>query len=136
MDISASALNAERERMRTVANNLANIHSTKDADGGVYKRRELVFSAVFKDSMDSDSNPAADLNGVKIEDMVADKSAPMRMYAPNHPDADGAGMVDMPNISPIREMVDMITATRAYEANLSVLKQSRDMADNTIRLGK
>ena len=135
MDISSSALEAERERMRVTANNIANIHSTKDADGGVYKRRELVFSAVFKDTMNSE-NPVADLNGVKIEDMVSDSAPPLRMYAPYHPDADQTGMVNMPNIQPIKEMVDMITTTRAYEANLAVMKQSRDMADNTLRLGK
>ncbi len=135
MDISSSALDAERQRMKVVANNLANIHSTKDADGGVYRRRELVFSAVLKDSL-GDDNPINELNGVKVDDMVTDKTPPTRMYAPYHPDADKSGMVDMPNVQPIKEMVDMITTTRAYEANLAVLKQSREMADNTIRLGK
>lgn len=136
LNISASGLQAERARMRVSANNLANANSTNDVNGGPYRRRELVFQAAFKDAM-SGGDSLNDLNGVKIESMATDdKTTPLRVYAPYHPNADAEGMVDMPNIQPINEMVDMISATRSYEANLAVIKQSKEMAKRTIELGK
>jgi flagellar basal-body rod protein FlgC len=132
--ISSSGLDAERARMEITANNLANVHSTAGPNGEVYRKKIPVFKSVMNDAMNS--TPGSQLGGVKIEEIVSDNRAPLEIYAPYHPSANKDGMVAMPNISPIEEMVDMITATRAYEANLSVMKQSRTMADKTITLGK
>ncbi|OGV48788.1 MAG: flagellar basal body rod protein FlgC [Lentisphaerae bacterium GWF2_52_8] len=132
--ISSSALDAERARMEITANNLANVQST-GKNGQVYSRRIPVFEAVYSEQFGHDG--IQNLAGVKMKDIVADPRQPLELYAPYHPSADQkTGMVKMPNISPIEEMVDMIAATRAYEANLSVIKQSRDIADKTITLGR
>lgn len=129
--ISSSGLYAERVRMETVANNLANVNSTGGDDGGVYRRRVAVFDASFKDQFGEGVN---DLNGVKVNEVALDDRDPVEKYAPYHPLADENGMVAMPNISPIEEMLDMITATRAYEANLSIMNESKKMADKTINM--
>jgi flagellar basal-body rod protein FlgC len=132
--ISSSGLDSERLRMDVTANNLANVHSTRGPDGNLYRRKVPVFSSVMKNEFSRD--PANKLGGVKVDAIVDDRRDPVEVYAPYHPEANQDGMVQMPNISPIEEMLDMITATRAYEANLNVIKSSRDMADKTLRLGK
>ena len=131
MSISSSGLRAERMRMDVAANNLANVNSTSSPGGGVYQRQQVLFSAALDDAMGKDG-----LGGVKIEGVVPENRPGIQVYAPHHPDASADGMVTKPNISPIEEMMDMITATRAYEANLSALKQSSDMAQKMINLGK
>jgi len=131
--ITSGALNAERTRMDIVANNLANAQSA-GTESSVYQRRVAVFESVLNDKVQGD-DASAELGGVKLTEVTTDNSRkPSREYMPYHPDADGDGMVYMPNISPMEEMVDMISATRAYEANLTMLKESRKMADNTINL--
>ena len=133
MGISSSGLEAERVRMDVAAHNLANAHSTRSADGPAYQRRQVVFSSVLDESLRSASDR---LGGVRVEDIVTDDRPPVQKYAPYHPHANAEGMIETPNISPLEEMIDMITATRAYEANLSALKQSADMAKQTIQLGR
>jgi len=135
LNISATGLEAERTRMSVAANNLANVHSTRGQDGVLYQRRQVVFAAVMDDAV-SRERPADALGGVKIDDVVADPRPPAETYAPYHPHADSRGMVQTPNISPIEEMLDMITAGRAYDSNLSAMKQSREMAMRTIDLLK
>lgn len=133
--ITSSALEAERARMDVVANNMANAQSM-GSQSSVYQRKVAVFETVYNDQL-GNSNPASDLGGVKLSEVIADTSRkPTQEYMPFHPEADAQGMVYTPNISPLEEMVDMITATRAYEANLSILKDSRKMADRTIDILK
>jgi len=96
---------------------------------------ESIDLPLFADRI-SNADPTAGLKGVDVDGIVLDKRPPRENYAPYHPEADENGMVKMPGISPIEEMLDMITATRAYEANLSIIKQSRDMANKTISLGQ
>lgn len=131
MEISSSGLKAERTRMEIAANNMANAHSTRGANGQTYQRKQVVFSSVFNQSLDGTK-----FAGVQVDDILNDQRPPIEMFAPNHPDADKNGMVQKPNISPIEEMLDMITSTRAYEANLSALKQSKQMAQRTLTLGR
>ena len=131
--ITSSALTVERLRMEVIANNIANANSTGGPNGEVYQRRVPIFNAVFKDAM-NEQNPN-DLGGVKLEEIAVDNREPVMVYAPYHPNADKTtGMLKTPNISPMEEMVDMITATRAYEANLSVVKQGKGMAEKTINM--
>jgi len=135
MAISASGLRAERLRMEVTANNLANIHSTRDADGNAFQRRLVIYSAVL-DRAPGRGGPGQELGGVRVADIVKDPRPPVEIHAPYHPDADENGMLKSPNISPIEEMLDMMTAARAYEANLSAMKESRRMAEQTITMGK
>ena len=134
-DIIISGMDAERARMEVVANNLANTNSTGPAGKG-YKRLTPVFEAVYHDSLNSEATPADELGGVKVSSIATDNKPGPKVYAPFNPNADKDGMVEMPNVSPINEMMDLITSTRAYEANLTAMKQTFDMANKTVNLGK
>jgi flagellar basal-body rod protein FlgC len=131
-DISASGLAAERKRMEVVANNIANAHTTRSAEGGPYRRQTVVFSSL----MDSASAPGAapDMAGVKVVGVSKDSSPLPRVYQPGHPDADEDGFVEMPNVSLPNEMVDLMTASRAYEANLKSMQTFRSMAEQALSL--
>jgi flagellar basal-body rod protein FlgC len=131
-DISASGLAAERLRMEVVASNLANAQTTRTPEGGPYRRREVVFGAVYEAARDRGSD--APIGGVEVLGVRDDMSALPMVYRPGHPDANAAGMVFMPNVNPATEMVDMITANRSYEANLTALRSFRDMTENILTL--
>ncbi len=129
MEISASALTAERTRMNLIASNLANANSTRTAEGGPYRRKDAVFAATL------DEANAKMSGGVKVVDIVEDQSPPRLQYDPSHPDADTKGYVAYPNVNVVEEMADMITATRAYEANLTASKASMDMQMKALQIG-
>ena len=138
MDISSSAMSAERVRMNLISGNLANANSTRTAEGGPYKRRDPVFTAEpvsepFDAALD---RSAQGLQGVKVTDIVEDQSAPRLQYDPTHPDANAQGYVAFPNVNVIEEMADMITATRAYEANVTAVQAAKSMALKTLELGR
>ncbi len=128
-DISASALAAERIRMQVIANNLANAHTTHNKDGKVepFKRQLAVFYT-------GSSPDAEDSTGVHVHDIVHDGAPPKKIYDPHHPDADEKGNRLLPNINTLVEMVDMITSTRNYQANLSVIQMTKAMATSTLGL--
>lgn len=129
--VAASGLAAERKRMEVVANNIANAHSTRTPDGKPFRRHNVVFAAAA-DASDPDSPEG--MRGVEVVDVIEDPSELPQVYNPGHPDADANGMVTMPNVSIPTEMVDMMTASRAYEANLSVLSSFRELAEQTLAL--
>jgi len=133
MDISASGLKAERVRMKVASNNMANANSTADKDGNVYQRRQVILSPEFKDHVGSALDQ---FDGVKVTEVTKADRPPEKEYAPDHPKANEEGMVKKANISPLEEMLDMMTAMRAYESNLTSLKQSREMAQRVIDLLK
>ncbi len=133
LGISASGLEAERMRIEIAAHNLANVNSTKDVEGGVFQRRQAVFTAMYDEAIDGESRG---LKGVKIDNVIRDDAAPVSKYMPWHPEADGNGYVQLPNISSMVEMLDIMTATRAYEANLSAMRQAKTMFNATIDLLK
>lgn len=130
LKVSATALTAQRQRMNVIASNMANIHTTRSEEGGPYRRKDVVFSAVTVES-----NPAR-LEGVMVEDVVEDPTPPKMVYEPGHPDADKDGFVAMPNVNAIEEMVNMMTALRAYEASVSVFNNSKSMFMKTLELGR
>lgn len=130
--ISSSALKAERLRMEISANNIANAQSTSPNGKNLYKRKVAVFESVLKDQFSRNSE--ASLGGVRVVEVSHSNRAPIEIYNPSHPHADENGMLQKPNISPLEEMVDMMTATRAYETNLSIMKQSKKMAEGMIKL--
>ena len=136
---SASGLTAQRIRMNLISSNLANIHTTRTPQGGAYKRKEAVFAAQpvgksFKNILES--KKTAESIEVKVVDIIEDPSAPLKKYDPHHPDADEQGYVSMPNINIMEEMVDMISATRSYEANITAIKATKSMALKALEIGR
>ena len=133
-NISTSGLSAERLRMEVVASNIANAQSTRGPDGGPYRRQDVLFETVLGDHANGLSLSTQALQGVRIAGVQEDPSELPRIYSPGHPDADGQGYVTMPNVSLPLEMVNLMTATRAYEANLKVLQAVRKQLEQTIGL--
>lgn len=130
MEISASALTAERTRMNLISSNLANANSTRTAEGGPYKRKDAVFATVL-DKAEKEMNA-----GVEVVDIIEDRSSPRLQYDPGHPDANPQGYVAYPNVNVVEEMADMIAATRAYEANLTAMKAGMSMQMKALEISK
>ncbi|MCS7166760.1 MAG: flagellar basal body rod protein FlgC [Gemmatales bacterium] len=127
--ISARGLSAEQRRMEVIANNLANAFSTRSLEGGPYRRKEVVFEALLRHHLRQPQ-----LEGVRIAAIADDPSEFPRVYQPGHPDADADGYVLYPNVSLPLEMVNLLTASRAYEANLKVLQTFRQMMEQAFVL--
>jgi flagellar basal-body rod protein FlgC len=123
-DISASGLTANRLWMDVIASNIANAETTRTPEGGPYRRREVVFSTKF-DGFDSPDLEGG--QGVRVVEIVEDDAPPRLVYDPGHPDARPDGYVEMPNIDPVTEMVDMLVASRAYEANAAAIEAAKSM---------
>ncbi len=129
-DISASGMSAERMRMETVANNIANANSTRSADGTPYRRQQLVFS----EALGSASSSTTGLMGVEVVGKEADQAPFPEIYAPGHPDANQEGYLKTSNVKLPNEMVDLIIASRSYEANLKALSSFKEMVEQTLSL--
>ncbi len=130
---SASGLTAERLRMDTIANNLANANTTRTEAGGPYQRQTVIFTPMERSNK---LNRKAIGHGVKVVGVVADNSPPRLVFDPQHPDANGDGYVEMPNVHVVKEMVDLITATRAYEANITAINAAKSMAMKALEIGR
>jgi len=171
-DITASALTAQRLRMDTISSNLANVNTTRKADGtiGAYRRKNVVFAPILEDagnqfgvsgggslagsmplkaakngfSIGTDGRPLLTVGithsefggaGVEVTQITDDEKTPMRLvYDPSHPDANKDGYVEMPNINVVTEMVDMISASRAYEANVTAMQSAKGMMQSAMEL--
>lgn len=138
MEITASGLNAERSRMNTLASNLANARTTRTAAGGPYKRLDPVFQAVpmaqkFRDLVSDRTAQVA--STVEVKGIREDPNPPQMVYDPTHPDANGEGYIALPNISVVQEMVNMMTASRAYEAGVTVMQTVKGMARSALSIG-
>ncbi len=169
-DISASGMTAQRLRLDVIAGNLANINTTRKADGsvGVYRHRNVVFAPILDNKMrggksslltsNTDYKPepgvqvtfengeptlkakikkeaVADGTGVMVSEVVEDFKTPLKLvFDPSHPDADAEGYVSLPNINPVTEMVDMISATRAYEANVSAIQATKSLGRSALEI--
>ncbi|MEW6602840.1 MAG: flagellar basal body rod protein FlgC [Nitrospirota bacterium] len=129
--VSSSALESQRVRMNTIASNMANAQTTRTENGGPYVKKDVVFSTMPV-NVQADRN----LNGVKVAGIVEDRKPPIVVYDPGHPDADENGNVSMPNINVIEEMVNMMMAFRAYEANVRAFNTSKGMYQKTLELGR
>ncbi len=119
MDISASGMRAQRTRMNVIASNIANAHTTHTDEGGPYKRRDVILK---------ENSFEGQLASVEVEGIQTNPSTGERLYDPGNPDADAKGYVTMPNVNLMEEMVNMMNATRAFEANSIVVKAQKDMA--------
>jgi flagellar basal-body rod protein FlgC len=136
MEVAASGLSAERSRMNTIASNLANAKTTRTDAGGPYKRIDPVFSATPIHQGFSVDSSEQNVQLVKIDRIAEDTRDPMKVYEPGHPDADATGYVSYPNVNVVEEMVNMITASRAYEAGVSSIESVKAMAQSALGLGK
>jgi flagellar basal-body rod protein FlgC len=137
--ISASGLTSQRLRMNVVSSNLANSNTTRTPEGGPYRRKDVVFSSQpvqnsFQDMMRSQIS--SKLSEVKVVEIVTDPKPPVLKYDPRHPDADEKGFVRLPNINTIEEMVNMMSAARSYEANVTAVKATKNMAKKALKIGE
>jgi flagellar basal-body rod protein FlgC len=139
LEVSASGLTAERLRMDVTAENLANAQTTHGADGKPYRRKEVVlaerqgpgsFGVALKGAMGAGASPG----GVEVAAIAQDKTPLKQVYDPGHPDANAQGYVQMPNVDPVAEMVDLISAQRAYEANVTAMQAAKSMFAKTLDL--
>ena len=130
MEVAGSALTAHRLWMDTISSNLANINTTRTLAGGPYKRRVPVFAEM----LDKTIGGYQDIGGVRVLEIEEDQTPPRLVYQPEHPDANADGYVAFPNVNLVREMTDMLVASRAYEANLSVATSARDMWNNALEV--
>ena len=138
-NISGSGLTAQKMRMDVIAQNIANAEVTKTEDGTPYRRKMVVLSSIkqnysFKDAL----NKASNLNGggVQVDSIVEDQSALLPVYNPNHPDANEDGYVMLPNVNTGQEMIDMLSASRAYEANVTAFNATKAMALKALEIGR
>ena len=136
IDVSASALNAQKTRLDIVAQNIANAQTTHGIDGRAYQRKTVSFETELVRRSGESEGSGLSLQSVRVASIQNDTTPGQRVYDPQHPDADASGNVTMPNVNLAYEMVDLITATRAYEANLSVVKNARQMAMKALEIGK
>ncbi len=134
--ISASGLSAERLRLDIIANNLANMNTTRTPGGGPYKRRGAVFAERLRLAQESGGKQLYQGAGVKVQTITEYSGPPRMVHDPAHPDADASGLVAYPNINLTNEMADMISATRAYEANATVLDAAKGMALKALEIGR
>ena len=140
IDISGSALSAERLRMDVTAENLANANTTRSADGGAYRRKVVVLeqqagaAAPSATSWPPRCAAAQKPAGVQVAGIAEDTTPNRRVYDPGHPDADAQGYVEMPNVDSVTEMVDLISASRAYEANVTAMQAAKTLFNKTLEL--
>ncbi len=138
MHISAAGMSAQRSRMDIVAENIANAESTRTDEGGPYQRRQVIFETISPQSnftnIFSSSLKSQQFKTVKVADVVRDNRPPQELYDPSHPDADSKGMVKFPNVNTVEEMVDLNSAARGFESNVTVMQASKRMFLKTLEL--
>ena len=139
MKISSSGLSANRKRMEAISSNIANAETTKTPEGGPYRRKEVVFGAEparesFADVLDGTID--GESHTVHVTEVVSSDDPPILKYDPSHPHANNEGYVAMPNVNVMKEMANMISAQRAYEANISAINTTKGMAMKALEIGK
>jgi flagellar basal-body rod protein FlgC len=136
-DIAASGLRAQTTRLNTISANLANSETTATPEGGPYKKKSVVFQTEnLPFNQHLANSMQAHAQGVKVARIVEDTNPPQLVFDPAHPDAREDGYVEMPNVSVIKEMVDMMSATRSYEANTTTIKSAKRMALKALEIGR
>jgi flagellar basal-body rod protein FlgC len=137
LSVSASGMAAQRTRAELLVENIANSETTRTAEGGPYRRKDAIFSSetvpsAFASELDAQLGGA--MTGVKVAGISVDTREPERRYIPGHPDADASGYVAMPRVNPAEDMVDLMSATRSYQANVSAMSAIKDMIQHSIDL--
>lgn len=131
-DIAGSAMSSQSVRLNTTASNMANADSVSSSINQAYKARHPIFETVFKDTLNKDSFHA----GVRVSGIVESQAPSQKVYKPEHPQADEAGYIFMPNVNVMEEMANMISASRSYQNNVEVINASKDMLLRTLSLGQ
>lgn len=139
LKISSSALDAQRIRMDVISSNLANINTTRTPEGGPYRRRDVVFASqpvsdTFGEVLNSELEKK--LQRVEIVDITVDPGPPRVVYDPRHPDANALGYIGMPDINVMEEMVNILSATRSYEANVAAINATKSMVNKALEIGR
>ena len=132
LNVSASGMSAQRTRAELLVENLANAETTRSPEGGPYRRKDAVFSSAPVNSAFSSMFQSQLGTGVEVTDITIDQRDPEKRYMPGHPDADSNGYVAFPRMSPAEDMVDLLTASRGYEANVSAISAVKDMINRSI----
>jgi len=136
LSVSASGMSAQRTRAEVLVENIANAETTRTSEGGPYRRKDAIFSSqtvpsAFASELDAE---LSGLTGVSVTGIAVDQREPERRYMPGHPDADPEGYVSMPRVNPAEDMVDLMGASRSYEANVSAISAIKDMIQRSIDL--
>ena len=135
--VSGSGLSAERTRVNLASSNLANAETTRGPDGQPYKRLDPVFQAVAMEGNGAPAAPGAESPmGVEVSQVVADQTPGKRVYSPGHPDADADGFVTFPNVNPVNEVVNLLSASRGYEANATAVETLKQMAQRGLDISR
>ncbi len=135
--ISGSALQAQSIRLNTISSNLANVETSSTPEGGPYKKKSVIFRSTpltFQEQLEG--NMKNGVQGVEVTKITQDETPPKLVYNPSHPDANDDGYVEMPNINVLEEMVDMMSATRSYQANVTTIKMAKRMAMKALEIGR
>ncbi|VAX20176.1 Flagellar basal-body rod protein FlgC [hydrothermal vent metagenome] len=136
MKIGASGMSLQRARMNVVSSNLANINTTRTAEGGPYRKKSVVAEAAPAEKGNFSSKMDKAISKVRVVEIREDQTPPKMVYDPSHPDANENGYVAMPNVNMMEEMTDMINASRAYEANAMAVNTAKAMAQRAIEMGQ
>lgn len=135
--ISSSGLKAQATRLDTISSNMANAETTSTPEGGAYRKKSVYFQSTPVNFQDHLNNEIANkAQGVEVTKIVEDESPFRKVYDPTHPDAGEDGYVDMPNVDIMKEMVDMMSATRSYQANVSCIESAKKMALKALEIGQ
>ena len=139
LNVSSSGLSAQRVRMNVISSNLANIETTRTPEGGPYRRKDVIFGATpvgssFQDILES--RMWGDVYQVEVEGIYRDDGPPKLKYDPGHPDANDEGYVALPNVNVIVEMINMLSATRSYEANVTAINATKSMMLKALEIGR
>lgn len=138
--VGGSGMAAQRARMNSISSNIANINTTRTPEGGPYRRKDVVFTAIPDGKTFGDilgvNDSKAELSRVQVSDVIYDKKAPILKYDPTHVDANEEGFVAYPNVNLMEEMTNMIQASRSYEANVQAIQATKDMALSALEIGR
>ena len=138
LSISSTGLSAQRLRMNLISSNLANANTSRTENGEPYRRKDVVFEAARADAFRSilDAELEGDAKGVIVAGIVEDRKPFVEKYDPGHPDADENGYIRLPNVNVVEEMVNMISASRSFEANATAVRTTKDMAGTALDIGR
>jgi flagellar basal-body rod protein FlgC len=137
MEVISSGLTSQRVRLNTTSSNLANANTTRTEEGGPYRRRDPIYKATNLGETNSFSNNLESaVRGVEVTEIVKDEAPPRKVFDPQHPDAGEDGYVEYPNVNMVEEMVNMVMASRAYEAGVTAMRSVKSMANKAISIGR
>jgi flagellar basal-body rod protein FlgC len=137
LSVSASGMDAQRARAEVLAENLANSETTRTPEGGAYRRKDVVFaSSTVESPFAGEFQSALEGQGVRVASISVDQRDPEKRYLPGHPDADADGYVAFPRINPAEDMVDLMTASRGYQANVAAISAVKDMIQRSLDILK